>query len=303
MSPKLTSPRLALPRSSTTIAALAAILLLGTFLSLPKAEAAAPTRAAKLSSVNKWMGVSLNAFIAKAGPAWNAQKAAGTSTGAEGLDWSNDGCSISGIASVAVSSAWSNYFAKACTRHDLGYRNLGKNLGKGLALKSIATAKTSVDAQLNKDMTWMCNNVSSGRPGGLYDCLDTASRIYIGVKGYFGKSSTSFFNGECTPGALCLFDDKDYKDRRITISSAPKAGYPVDITASSYSNLDKAPGGFGDKTSAIRNNTSKAWRLYDDKDYKDRWVCIAPGQFQANLDAADFGDKMSSLKQLSTTTC
>lgn len=289
-------------RPASTIALLAAILLIGTLLSLPQADAAT-VRATKLAAVNKWRAKTLNEFNTKASSAWAAQRAAGTSTGADGLDWSNDGCSITGLAGLYIGSNWSDFFRKSCLRHDFGYRNLGKNLSKNLALRSTVAAKKSVDSQFLTDMKWQCKYEASRRPGSESDCTNKAGSIYTGINGTFGKANTAFFNKECTPGALCLYDDNGYEDRRITFSSAPKTDYPVDYTVSQYSNLDNVTGGFGDKTSAVYNRSSRAWKLYDDDGYKDRSLCVEAGAYASNLDDYNFGDKTSSIKQLSGASC
>lgn len=80
-------------------------------------------------------------------------------------------------------------------------------------------------------------------------------------------------------------------------------GYSVSLY-SSDSNLwwNK---GFGDLASSVKNNSSVAWVLYDDSGYGDRRYCIRAGETISNLhnSAWNFGDKISSVKELGSDSC
>ena len=76
--------------------------------------------------------------------------------------------------------------------------------------------------------------------------------------------------------------------------------------ARTYNRSEENLGGFGDEASSVQNtDRSRAWVLYDDKDYGDRRFCIRPNQTINNLHSAQwrFGDKISSVRRLGTSSC
>jgi Prokaryotic phospholipase A2 len=93
---------------------------------------------------------------------------------AEGLNWTNDGCSDFGAVTRADS-------ADACVRHDFGYRNW-----PGLA-PTKAEAKAKVDHQFGVDLTAVCSTIPKGSwldfPVGAHDsCMSVAGAGYVGVR-------------------------------------------------------------------------------------------------------------------------
>ncbi|WP_055550094.1 beta/gamma crystallin-related protein [Streptomyces sp. NBRC 110028] len=72
--------------------------------------------------------------------------------------------------------------------------------------------------------------------------------------------------------------------------------------SSSIANLGSSE---GDKASSAKNEDSRAWVLYDDKNYKDRRYCLTPGRYIRDLhsDPWNFGDKVSSVRRLGTASC
>jgi hypothetical protein len=100
---------------------------------------------------------------------------------AEGLNWTNDGCSDRGAITRTDS-------AEACVRHDFGYRNW-----PGLA-PTMAEAKAQVDRQFGADLKAVCATLPKGSwydfPVGPRDsCLSVAAAGYVGVR-VLGQPST-----------------------------------------------------------------------------------------------------------------
>ncbi|GAA1012908.1 hypothetical protein Aple_015570 [Acrocarpospora pleiomorpha] len=62
-------------------------------------------------------------------------------------------------------------------------------------------------------------------------------------------------------------------------------------------------GGAGDEASSAFNDTEDAWVLYVDSGYRDHRFCIRSGQYIRNLHTYNFGDKISSVRRLSTRSC
>jgi hypothetical protein len=64
-------------------------------------------------------------------------------------------------------------------------------------------------------------------------------------------------------------------------------------------------GSAGDKASSARNDDTVAWLLFDDKNFSDRRYCLAPRHYVKDLHYAswNFGDKISSVKRLTTSSC
>lgn len=60
---------------------------------------------------------------------------------------------------------------------------------------------------------------------------------------------------------------------------------------------------FGDRASLARNIGTVAWVLFDDAGYSDRAFCIRPGRVVDLHASRSFGDKTSSIRQLSTSSC
>jgi hypothetical protein len=75
--------------------------------------------------------------------------------------------------------------------------------------------------------------------------------------------------------------------------------------ADSQPNLSNTFCSFSDKASSVWNGSDNAWVLYDDAGYQDRRYCLVPGGRIANLHDSrwNFGDKISSIKRLSGTSC
>lgn len=193
-----------------------------------------------------------------------------------------DGCSLPRLIKP-VAARWDKEFRRACMRHDFGYRNFGN----GLALGSDQTHKSAIDVKFRSDMRAICPEKAAGRD--LATCYAAAEAFYTGVS-RFGKAQTAFFKNECTKARLCLFDDKSYEDRRITLSKSEDNMNDVD---------------FGDKTSSVINRTGAAWVLYDDSGYGDRRFCIPPGVSVRDfgVDAYKFNDKVSSAKRMPDAKC
>lgn len=198
------------------------------------------------------------------------------------FNWDDDGCSAPWWTGT---QAYSIIFKKACQRHDFGYRNLGWGYytSKQLALSSTPGTKDAVDRVFLADMRKACE----GRGSQTGPCQAVAQGYYGGVR-KTGKAHTSFYQRECQPGYLCLFDDDGYGDRRVRLSA-------------SEDNLKDVS--FGDKTSSLKNTSGVAWRIYDDAGYSDRNVCVPRNGYSTNLDELSFGDKASSAKRYSTASC
>ena len=86
--------------------------------------------------------------------------------------------------------------------------------------------------------------------------------------------------------ALNLWDDTDYRDTRKVF----------------VANDDELHGnGFNDKTSAVVNKTDDYWLLFDDINYRDRAMCVAPHSHYPRLANAGFNDKTSSVARMWST--
>lgn len=275
--------------------------------------AQAVTRDTLRDRANTYYGLSITSFMSYS-RAHDGKTADGSSTSAEdtswlGLDWRNDGCSAP---DWLVGKPWNTYFKSPCVRHDFGYRNFGK----GKALHSTNAKKLAVDDKFLADMKARCRDGSkrpwvyysdgSRRRATLSQCDSKASTFYTGVRKSFAGSTgitnpeNSWHARKCTAGALCLFDDTGYSDRRLTFGS--KAGYPTDSGATRVYDMNDIS--FGDKTSSVWNRSAYAWRLYDDHGYSDRSVCVVPGQKISSLgDHAGFSDKTSSIKRMAGSSC
>ncbi len=72
-----------------------------------------------------------------------------------------------------------------------------------------------------------------------------------------------------------------------------------------YSTSNRNLGGPGDEASSARNESDSAWVLYDDTGFRDRRYCIRPGEYVRDLhnEQWNFGDKISSVRRLSTSSC
>lgn len=250
------------------------------------APAHAVTRSTLTERAKLYYGKSIKEFMTLS-KAHDGQGSGGKNedTQWKGLDWENDGCSAP---SAVVGAAWNTYFATPCIRHDFGYRNYGK----GLALRSTNAQKKTIDDKFLADMKAHCRAATT-RPivrvteagqiirASLSQCDSKAGLFHTGVRKSitgstgWGNPETAFHAKGCTDGALCLFDDRDFADRRITFGN--KADHPADSTATAASNLKDGAYNFGDKTSSVWNRSPRAWRLYDDSGYSDRSVCVRPG--------------------------
>jgi Prokaryotic phospholipase A2/Peptidase inhibitor family I36 len=220
-------------------------------------------------------GMSLNSFI-------NERYDALPSNGTNPMEWSSDGCSVH----IFGTAGFNDFFERACMRHDFGYRNLGNGFFKtpSLALDSTAASKARVDTNFRNDMYQLCENY----PWGVGFCRSTADKYYEAVDS-LGQAQTSFYKGECPTGGLCLFDDTNYEDRRVRLTSSED----------NFNDID-----FGDKTSSVKNASGYAWVIFDDSGYRDRKYCIAAGDQVSSLGATwDFNDKTSSAARLTTASC
>ena len=261
-------------RGSKVTAALAAIALLGLVL-VPAESANADGPRDRLTSKAKRLlfDTSLPTFTLTKRKAERKDKS-------NPLDWDDNGCSS------PVPSPFNGRFNRACERHDFGYHNLGNGVNErpSLALDSTEEAKKAVDRQLLQDLLYSCNNF----PGPNEPCDNAATTYYL-VVSRAGRSWTSFYDHECTPGWFCLFDDTGYADRRKRFTV-------------SHSDMDDFD--FGDKASAVKNKSSDAWIIYDDSGYDDRNYCIpAGGKVRSLGDKWDFNDKTSSIERLSSASC
>lgn len=294
------------------LAVLVAVLVVASLTATP--AQAADSRSTLLQRTNHYHGLGLKAFMKVSKP-HDGKDGKGNPKPSEdtkwlGLDWRNDGCSAP---NVAVGKAWNKYFKRPCVRHDFGYRNLGK----GLALHSTNARKKSVDDRFLADMNHRCATAKK-RPwvsspvrhrATVVECEAKALVFYGGVRKSvvgslkFTNPETAWHGKKCTDGALCIFDDKGFKDTRWTFGG--KTDHPADTGSTSVSSLKSSPYDFNDKTSAVWNRTGRAWRLYDDTGFKDRSVCVKPGQKISDLKKSPykFNDKTSSLKRLSGTSC
>jgi len=207
---------------------------------------------------------------------WKRIKARATHTGIDAtFTWGDNGCTAS---YGPISAPYRDQFNSACERHDFAYRNLGHGFygDKNLALSSFPETKSNADSILRADAKSTCIDRS---------CEFAADGYYDGVT-KFGPAFTAFYQGECQPGYLCLFDDVDYKDRRVALRGQ----------VSDFNTIN-----FGDKASSVANFTTSTWRIYDDSGFSDRSVCLAPRARSANLQASnEFNDKVSSARPRSS---
>lgn len=111
-----------------------------------------------------------------------------------------------------------------------------------------------------------------------------------------GAMLTSFMSSPASAAdtRLVLSENRDGTGRSCYYSSSS-----ANLNNSSQCNGIQ----FGDKASLARNIGTVAWVLYDDTSYNDRAYCIRPGRVVDLHASRDFGDKTSSIKQLSTSSC
>jgi hypothetical protein len=80
--------------------------------------------------------------------------------------------------------------------------------------------------------------------------------------------------------ALNLWDDVNYRDTQKVFTASD----------------DELHGnGFNDKTSSVVNKTDDYWLLFDDINFRDRAMCVAPHSHYSRLANAGFNDKTSSV--------
>lgn len=246
---------------------LATLLTLTTLVATTAPSQAAPSRATVKAAATKYaFSFGLVKFLrTKRNKPYDAR-----------LDWSDNKCSA-----PFLKSGIDALFGDACKRHDFGYRNFGN----GPTFSANATTKKRIDDKFLADMRWIC----AKRHGNSGSCRTAAYGVYTSIR-KSGKSETAFYAGACPSGRLCLFDDHDYEDRRITLGSSEDDMNDVD---------------FGDKTSSVQNKTSVSWVLYDDDSYEDRAFCIKPGVSVPDFgaDAYKFNDKTSSARRLGSAKC
>lgn len=72
-----------------------------------------------------------------------------------------------------------------------------------------------------------------------------------------------------------------------------------------YTGSETRLGSAGDKASSVKNRDVVAWVLYDDTNHGDRHFCIGATGYIPNLHDSkwNFGDKISSVKRLSSNSC
>ena len=299
-----------LPRRSWLLAFVASVAVAASLLVWTPAEAA-NGRTQRLASADRFHGAGLTAFNSYATRARRGE------VPTHGLDWSHDGCTAP---SSAVAKVWRDFFRRGCVRHDFGYRNYGRgiNASPSRALASTNAQKKVVDRALLADLRWLCRHrkrpvvtdPASGirKRATLRQCDTTARTMYLGVRRSFGgslaawyDSQTAWHGGECTPGALCLYVDRGYKDHRVTFGS--KSGHPADSRATSVASL--AAHRIDDRASAVWNRSPYAWRLYAGQDHTGRSVCVPAGAKVPQLKSAPhrFNDRASSLKRLKSSRC
>jgi len=262
---------------------------------------AANGRSQRLASADRFHGAKLTTFTSYAARARRGD------VPTHGLDWSHDGCTAP---DSALPKAWRDFFKPGCVRHDFGYRNYGRGLNASAsrALTSTDAQKKVVDTRLLSDLRWLCRHRT--RPAGatVRACDARARTMYLGARRSFEGSLAAWYDphnawhgGECTPGALCLFTDRGYKDRRITIGK--KAGHPTDSTATTVKDLASLR--FGDRASSVWNRSPRAWRLYAGRDLTGASVCVAAGAKVPKLavKAYRFNDRASSAKRLASARC
>jgi phosphatidylserine/phosphatidylglycerophosphate/cardiolipin synthase-like enzyme len=88
-----------------------------------------------------------------------------------------------------------------------------------------------------------------------------------------------------------LYDDKGFKDRRLTIRHPQNVGNMDNIKS------DNGKKGFGDKASSARWFIPRGWRfvLYDDNEFRDSpFPLVGSGRVEENADFGSFSDKCSS---------
>lgn len=99
-------------------------------------------------------------------------------------------------------------------------------------------------------------------------------------------------------GWVRLYDDKGFKDRVLTVK------YPKDVVNMNDVKSDNGKKGFGDKTSSVKWQIPKGWKvvLFDDHDYKDStYELVGTGTVKEVSDLGSFSDKCSSLRWEKTT--
>jgi hypothetical protein len=64
-------------------------------------------------------------------------------------------------------------------------------------------------------------------------------------------------------------------------------------------------GGANDEASSALNDDTVAWVVYQHSSYRGRELCLTPGRYIADFHGSwlDFGDKISSVKRLGTSSC
>ncbi len=90
-----------------------------------------------------------------------------------------------------------------------------------------------------------------------------------------------------------LYDDKRYKDRRLTIK------YPKTHSSLKKVKSDEGKRGFNDKTSSVKWDIPLGWQavLFDDEGFKDsRYELTGVGKVKQISDVGSFNDKASSLR-------
>ncbi len=93
-----------------------------------------------------------------------------------------------------------------------------------------------------------------------------------------------------------LYDDKGFKDRRLTIRYLE---HPAGVPDFKKIKSDDGKKGFGDKASAAKWQIPPGWQavIHDDQNFKDsRLELVGTGRVHEMADFGSFSDKGSSMR-------
>lgn len=247
--------------SPTRLIGLASLVLVvasSLVIATPTPSRAATQRQQRIAYVKKIFALPLSDFILEQRHWLPIQKAKDSPAAAHHADWQTDGCSGSVWAWAAIDGEfggeqWERIFYNACARHDFGYRNFGKGREKGLAYISTPAQRKLVDLRLRADAKAHCSTFKNRMQ---LNCLAAVAAIYGFVR---AKGAYGFYGKGCYPHNLCLISRKS--DRSIS-ANTPNLGTRWE---------------FNDQATSARNDSSVAWKVFNDADYRGKWTCVKPG--------------------------
>ena len=197
-------------------------------------------------------------------------------------EWNDDNCSVPD--SIGDTAAYYEViFRTACERHDFGYRNLGNGVDRTPwrgALVSTNGRKNAVDKKFLKDMNQICEEEGQGN-----DCTAAAQSFYLATN-RSEEGHNAWHRSECHDGMLCLFEDRDFKHKRVML--------PQDAR-------DLSTVGLNNNAESYKNLTLFKWRLYDKTDFQGRSVCLPRGLSESGMTHLEFADKASSADKTDDT--